>query len=80
MMQYLKSVTSIYPGTVIKMYATDKKFNFVPLCNLRIVDNYQHLSQVLMIVGQNCPKLKELNVSCCPISDKALTRLFWDPR
>ena len=30
MMQYLKSVTSIHPETFIKMYATDKKFYFVP--------------------------------------------------
>ena len=32
MMQYLKSVTSIHPETVIKIYATDKMFYFVPLC------------------------------------------------
>ena len=36
-MQYLKSATSIHPGTVIKMYAIDKKFYFVPLCNSRRV-------------------------------------------
>ena len=28
-LQYLKSVTSIYPETVLKIYATDKKLNFV---------------------------------------------------
>ena len=33
MMQYLKSVTSIHSGKVIKMHATDKKFYFVPMCN-----------------------------------------------
>ena len=31
-MQYLKFVTLIHPGTVIKMYASDKKFYFVSLC------------------------------------------------
>ena len=30
-MQYLQSVTSFHPGTVIKMYAADKKLYFVSL-------------------------------------------------
>ena len=32
MLQYLKSVISIHPETVVKMYATYKMFYFVPLC------------------------------------------------
>ena len=32
MMQYLKSVTSIHPRSVIKMHATNKKFYFGSLC------------------------------------------------
>ena len=35
-MPYLKPVASIHPGTVTKMYATDKRFYFVFLCNIYI--------------------------------------------
>ena len=31
-MPYMKSVTSIHPETGLKIYATDKKLNFVPQC------------------------------------------------
>ncbi|KAF2347568.1 Leucine-rich repeat, partial [Trinorchestia longiramus] len=33
---------------------------------------------VMSAVGRHCPVLRDVNVSCCPISDRGPSRLFWD--
>ena len=49
MMQYLKSVTSIHPGTVIKMYATDKNSILFP-CVIGANWQYSGIHSIKMLL------------------------------
>ncbi|XP_018019160.1 F-box/LRR-repeat protein 20 [Hyalella azteca] len=63
--------------------------NIEPNILLSLTPNLTHLTHlnlahteaddtVLSGVGRHCPLLRDINVSCCPVSENALRRLFWD--